>query len=762
MKRYLIAAITCIALTVGVSPAAASGGLGGVVQTVTGTSQQNTNTSGDASASNGNGTWQSNDQSQKGYGGDASTGDATTGGKSCCGSSGDATSGDATGGDVSQSQNASNSNETTQNASAESKAEQTAPVNAAVPVCVALHCESGGVEQSNTNRSGDAAAGNVNHTGQSNEQSQKGVGGDATTGDATTGGGSGDATSGDATGGDVSQSQNASNSNETTQNASAVSEAKQVEPVNVAVPVCVALSCQSGGVEQSNTNRSGDAAAGNVNHTGQSNEQSQKGVGGDATTGDATTGGGSGDATSGDATGGDVSQSQNASNSNETTQNAAAESKAEQIAPVNVAVPVCVALHCKSGGVEQSNTNRSGDAWAGNKNHTGQSNEQSQKGVGGDATSGDATAGGGCCKHSQPTKPSKPCEKPSYGSKTKSQTPCEPEHNSGATSGDATGGDVSQSQNASNSNETTQNASAVSEAKQVEPVNVAVPVCVAFACKSGKVEQSNTNRSGDASASNSNGTWQSNHQGQSGYGGDATTGDATTGGGCCTHPKPTKPCEKPSYGSKTKSQTPCEPEHNSGATSGDATSGDATGGDVSQSQNASNSNETTQNASAKSKAKQIAPVNVAVPVCVALHCKSGGVEQSNTNRSGDAWAGNKNHTGQSNEQSQKGVGGDATSGDATAGGGCCKHSQPTKPSKPCEKPSYGSKTKSQTPCEPEHNSGATSGDATGGDVSQSQNASNSNETTQNAYAKSKAKQEGALNLILLSPPKPAPNGCKAC
>ena len=260
MKRYLIAAITCIALTVGVSPAAASGGLGGVVQTVTGTSQQNTNTVGrrvgvERETEPGSRTT----RARRATAATHSTGDATTGGKSCCGSSGDATSGDATGGDVSQSQNASNSNETTQNASAESKAEQTAPVNAAVPVCVALHCESGGVEQSNTNRSGDAAAGNVNHTGQSNEQSQKGVGGDATTGDATTGGGSGDATSGDATGGDVSQSQNASNSNETTQNASAESKAKQIAPVNVAVPVCVALSCQSGGVEQSNTNRSGDA-----------------------------------------------------------------------------------------------------------------------------------------------------------------------------------------------------------------------------------------------------------------------------------------------------------------------------------------------------------------------------------------------------------------------------------------------------------------------------------------------------------------------
>ena len=155
MKRYVIAAITCIALAVGVSPATASGGLGGVVETVTETTQQSTNTSGDASASNQNGTWQSNDQGQTGYGGDASTGDATTGGAECCGSAGDATSGDAYGGDVTQSQDASNTNSTSQEASAESKAVQTAPTNVYVPICLAKSCETGGVEQSNTNSSFD-------------------------------------------------------------------------------------------------------------------------------------------------------------------------------------------------------------------------------------------------------------------------------------------------------------------------------------------------------------------------------------------------------------------------------------------------------------------------------------------------------------------------------------------------------------------------------------------------------------------------------
>jgi hypothetical protein len=373
MKRFCIAAITCLALVVGVSPATAGSGLGGVVQTVTGTSQENTNAASDASAWNANHTGQSNEQGQAGYGGDASTGDATTGGAGCCGSSGDATSGDAYGGDVPQSQEATNSNSTSQTATAESKAVQVAPVNVAAPICFALHCESGAVEQSNSNSSGDASAGNVNRTDQSNEQWQAGVGGDATTGDATSGG-SGDATTGDAAGGDVTQSQQASNSNTTSQDATAVSEAKQIAPVNVYAPVCIAKHCRTGDVEQSNSNSSGDASAWNANRTGQSNEQWQKGVGGDATTGDATASdcckpspkpgckpdrgwhnkgyGGKGkprcdkgepkhqphgaDARSGDATGGDVDQRQQAQNDNRTSQTAYAASTATQEKALNL------------------------------------------------------------------------------------------------------------------------------------------------------------------------------------------------------------------------------------------------------------------------------------------------------------------------------------------------------------------------------------------------------------------------------------------
>jgi hypothetical protein len=473
MKRFLIAAVTCLALTVGVTPAMAGSGLGGVTGTLLGTSQQNTNTAGDASASNENGTWQSNEGSQQGYGGDASTGDATTGAAGCCASAGDATSGDASGGDATQTQDATNSNSTTQDASAESKAVQILPVNVAVPVCLAVSCKSGGVEQSNTSSSGNARAGNQNETGQSNEQSQKGVGGDASTGHAK-GGGYGDATSGEASGGDVTQSQTASNSNSTTQNASAESKAVQILPVNVAVPVCIAKHCETGDVRQSNANRSGDVSASNENRTWQSNAQSQQGFGGNAESGDATTGKGgcctsAGDATSGDAYGGDVTQSQSASSSNDTSQNASAESKAKQIAPANVS---------GASPARQSNANSSGDAWAGNRNHTGQSNEQSQTGVGGNASTGDATATGGCCtpaKH-----PERQC-KPHYGrgkghcKPTPEKRACDkPEHRGDAVSGVANGGDVDQHQQASNDNRTTQTASATSKAVQKAPLNLVV------------------------------------------------------------------------------------------------------------------------------------------------------------------------------------------------------------------------------------------------------------------------------------------------
>jgi hypothetical protein len=371
-------------------------------------------------------------------------------------------------------------------------------VNVNVPVCVAAYCETGDVKQSNENTSGDATASNENATWQSNDQLQIGAGGDASTGDATTGGhgccgSGGDATSGDAYGGDVDQSQQASNSNETSQNATATSEAKQIAPVNVNVPVCVARSCSSGDVSQSNENTSGDATASNENATWQSSDQLQIGTGGHASTGDATTGGKGGEATSGDAYGGDVDQSQTASNSNTTTQNAEAVSEAKQILPVNVNAPICIAKHCETGDVKQSNDNRSGDATASNESTTKQSNDQFQKGTGGDASTGDAKGGDSCCKHGGYDEPKPGCGDSHVKSRCDHPSPWKPKwkryecekpkpkphecerHARGddARSGDATGGDVHQAQDAWNGNRTDQTASAHSVAEQAKALNIA-------------------------------------------------------------------------------------------------------------------------------------------------------------------------------------------------------------------------------------------------------------------------------------------------
>ena len=65
--------------------------------------------------------------------------------------------------------------------------------------------------------------------------------------------------------------------------------------------------------------------------------------------------------------------------------------------------------------------------------------------------------------------------------------------------------------------------------------------------------------------------------------------------------------------------------------------------------------------------------------------------------------------------------------------------------------------------EAEHGGDAESGKAKGGDVDQRQQASNDNRTSQTASATSRAKQEGALNLILLrSRRSMRPDRCKAC
>ena len=125
---------------------------------------------------------------------------------------------------------------------------------------------------------------------------------------------------------------------------------------------------------------------------------------------------------------------------------------------------------------------------------------------------------------------------------------------------------------------------------------------------------------------------------------------------------------------------------------------------------------------------------------------------------------NANRTGQSNEQSQKGVGGDARSGEATVKGGCCGHG--TKGEKPCKderhpKP-YGGTPCKDAPKGGEHGGSATTGNAKGGDVDQRQGAQNDNRTSQAADATSQAKQEGALNLAPGFAPGQHGAPCRSC
>ena len=187
MKRFCIAAITCLALVVGVSPATAGSGLGGVPNT------RHRDEPGEHERGRRRvGVECERDVAVERAGPDRGTAatplpvSATAGGDGCCGSVAMRRVATPMAATSRSRRRRRTRTAPTQTASAESKAEQESPVNVNVG-------ESGAGEQSNENSSGDASAWNKNHTGQSNEQFQKGVGGDATTGDATTGGSSGDA-----------------------------------------------------------------------------------------------------------------------------------------------------------------------------------------------------------------------------------------------------------------------------------------------------------------------------------------------------------------------------------------------------------------------------------------------------------------------------------------------------------------------------------------------------------------------------------------
>jgi molybdopterin/thiamine biosynthesis adenylyltransferase len=162
--------------------------------------------------------------------------------------------------------------------------------------------------------------------------------------------------------------------------------------------------------------------------------------------------------------------------------------------------------------------------------------------------------------------------------------------------GDGSGDDVEQDQTASNSNGTTQDASAEANSLQANVYAPEVEGC--HRCFNGDVSQSN-GATTDATAGNQNWTDQSNDQVQS------------AGGG--------------------------------------SDEGNGSGDDVDQSQTASNSNGTTQSASANATTGQ---ANVYAPTVVYCHrCFNGDVNQSNQ-ASTTASAGNDNGTKQQNGQSQ--------------------------------------------------------------------------------------------------------------
>jgi hypothetical protein len=372
----------------------------------------------------------------------------------------DTANGGVTGTLVHQAQSATNENKTEQTATSEASSEQ---VNVNAPVAVmSPGANDGDVHQSNQAET-VAASQNNNETAQGNFQNQEAS---VTGGKGDNHGSCGcDGSHGEG-GQEVDQSQEASNSNETQQQASSEAQTKQV---NVNAPVAVmSPGANDGDVHQSNQAET-VVLSQNNNQTAQGNFQNQE-----ASAADGRDGGNHGACGCGQATGygqgpaqGNggpaVDQSQTASNNNETTQNAEGQATTEQ---ENINAPsskpsskgdnevwgaggACAcgkqghhehAHHgdhgAKGGDVHRSNQAET-VAESQNNNATEQRNSQNQEA---------SAAGGnrGPCGCGQGT---------GYG----------PDHGDG-------GPTVDQSQTASNSNETTQNAQSQATGEQ-ENVN---------------------------------------------------------------------------------------------------------------------------------------------------------------------------------------------------------------------------------------------------------------------------------------------------
>ena len=545
-----------------------------------------------------------------------------------------------------------------QAAAAKSSAVQEGAKNSNVSVRIFSPGDNGNVEQSN-NVSSEAKAGNLNGTAQSADQSG--------------GGGSGTQAIG----------QSAKNA----QLAGAASEAVQHGAKNENVSVRIKSKGNDGDVSQSN-NASSNAAAGNLNLTGQNASQGS----------------------SGSSCGCGGSGTQAVGQEAKSAQLAGAASEAIQTGASNTNVPVRIFSHGGGGSVEQSN-NVSSEAKSGNLNLTHQSAEQTQDG-GGCCGGGGTQAVGQSADSAQASLAlSKAIQ---AGGRDKCGCSGGPSNSNTPVRIDSWGhdGDVSQSNNVSshaaagNLNATKQSAgqggssgsgtqaigqdaksaqlaAAASIAAQLGAENTNAPVRISSGGGGGSVEQSNNVESG-AHAGNANLTYQGAEQGQ--RGGECCGGTAVQAVGQQAENKQAALAFSAALQAGGHDRCGCSggPSNSNTPVRIDSWGHD---GDVSQSNNASsyanagNLNGTLQYvgqaqgggggtavqavgqsassfqlAAAASLAAQLGATNTNAPTLISSGGGGGGsVEQSN-NVGSAAHAGNANLTGQIVQQRQAGSG----------------------------------------------------------------------------------------------------------
>jgi hypothetical protein len=248
-----------------------------------------------------------------------------------------AQSGGGSGGTQHAGQQASNK----QDASSEATSEQKHPSNVNVPVRIFSPGDGGSVKQTNSS-SASSAAGNKNATSQKSAQDT----GSTFSLDNTCGGGCGDH--------GASSVQDAEQKASNEQSADSSASATQEHASNVNAPVRIYSEGDDGTVTQTNSSTA-ESAAGNLNVTGQSSEQS---------------------------TGSDGVTVQAVGQKADNDQDASSEATSEQVAPSNVNSPVRIKSAGDDGDVQQSNASSAHSA-AGNANWTSQDADQDAGSYGG-------------------------------------------------------------------------------------------------------------------------------------------------------------------------------------------------------------------------------------------------------------------------------------------------------------------------------------------------------------------------------------------